>query len=224
MPTIFIGGMFALTLQKINSKKRRKNLTRTFALLAALVAATSICAFATDGQILINQSTIMNAGGFPYTISQPGSYKLSGNLIVPVATDCFHITAQDVVLDLNGFAITLTVPSPFGNFGAIGILTSGNNLTVRNGTIRGFAFPVSGSSFAWRLDELNLLSGFASASSDIGTLNVPFGSRVSNVTAILQAILVTCPSSVINTVMAAGSLGSFHPAGCTGYGNSPAFP
>jgi len=33
-----------------------------------------------EGVVLINQSTVMAAGGFPYVITQPGSYKLSGNL------------------------------------------------------------------------------------------------------------------------------------------------
>jgi hypothetical protein len=31
------------------------------------------CLFAVDGVVLINQSTVLAAGGFPYAISQPGS-------------------------------------------------------------------------------------------------------------------------------------------------------
>ena len=52
-------------------------MNKTFLLIAALAAP---CAFAVDGIVLINQSTVMAAGGFPYIISQPGSYKPSGNL------------------------------------------------------------------------------------------------------------------------------------------------
>jgi hypothetical protein len=44
-------------------------------------------AFGVDGVTLINQSTVIAAGGFPYTISRPGSYKLSGNLTVPTGVD-----------------------------------------------------------------------------------------------------------------------------------------
>jgi hypothetical protein len=52
--------------------------------LAAVVG--SIPAFAVDGATLINQASVMAAGGFPYKITQPGSYKLSGNLVVPAGT------------------------------------------------------------------------------------------------------------------------------------------
>src|SRR5271156_6144744 len=63
-------------------------------------------AFAIDGQVLINQSTVMAAGGFPYKITQPGSYKLSGNLVVPANTDGIDINVSNVTIDLNGFKIS----------------------------------------------------------------------------------------------------------------------
>jgi hypothetical protein len=44
------------------------------------LALAPVCAYAVDGATLINQSTVMASGGFPYIMSQPGSYKLSGNL------------------------------------------------------------------------------------------------------------------------------------------------
>jgi hypothetical protein len=47
-----------------------------------------------------------DAPGFPVTISQPGSYRLTGNLTVPDAnTTAIVITADYVDLDLNGFGI-----------------------------------------------------------------------------------------------------------------------
>ena len=91
---------------------------RVFCVLAAL-AITSVSAWAIDGQVLINQSTVVSAGGFPYIISQPGSYKLSGNLTGfgncgyvmgfpnPQLTTCaIWIQTTNVVLDLNGFTVT----------------------------------------------------------------------------------------------------------------------
>ena len=42
-----------------------------FVILA--VALVPFCAVAVDGVVLINQSTVTAAGGFPYVISQPGS-------------------------------------------------------------------------------------------------------------------------------------------------------
>ena len=75
-------------------------------------------AFAIDGVVLINQSTVMATGGFPYVISQPGSYKLSGNLTIdttpagnyaPLGSDVAIVIAHsNVLLDLNGFSITVT--------------------------------------------------------------------------------------------------------------------
>jgi parallel beta-helix repeat protein len=61
---------------------------------------------ASDGQTLIAPSIVMAQGGFPYTITQPGSYKLIGNLVVPdVNTSAIVITADNVTIDLNGFSI-----------------------------------------------------------------------------------------------------------------------
>src|SRR5262245_12514472 len=43
--------------------------------------------------------------GFPVTISQPGSYRLSSNLVVKEAVTVIEITASDVTIDLAGFSI-----------------------------------------------------------------------------------------------------------------------
>ena len=80
-----------------------------FGLVAAFVPMT---VFAVDGVVLINQATRQrdvtpgDTAGFPVTISQPGSYKLSSNLTIadPFGT-VIQITADDVTLDLNGFTI-----------------------------------------------------------------------------------------------------------------------
>lgn len=86
-------------------------------------AFTPALMFALDGQILINQTTVMAAGGFPYLISQPGSYKLSGNLIVPSYKDRIHIQSSNVTLDLNGFSIFNPLPIE----SAVGILAAPGN-------------------------------------------------------------------------------------------------
>jgi hypothetical protein len=116
---------------------------------AALMFAAP--AFAVDGVVLINQSTVMAAGGFPYKITQPGSYKLSGNLVVAASsTDGIDIMASNVSIDLNGFTISGPVTCTgvgSGIFcvgdGGIGILASASlsapiNVAVRNGSVVGF--------------------------------------------------------------------------------------
>jgi hypothetical protein len=108
---------------------------RKMLLIAILTTMTPFCAFAVDGVVLINQSTVMAAGGFPYIITQPGSYKLSGNLIVAsAAKDGIDINSDNVTLDLNGFTMTGPGTGGPGN----GIASANQNITLRNGVVTGF--------------------------------------------------------------------------------------
>ena len=66
-------------------------------------------AFAVDGVTLINQSTVLAAGGFPYTITTAGSYKLSGNLVASAGKQAILVAATNVVLDLAGFNVACTL-------------------------------------------------------------------------------------------------------------------
>ena len=129
-----------------------------------LFVITALCfalpALAVDGVVLINQATVTAAGGFPYKITQPGSYRLSGNLVVSTAgTDAIDILADGVTIDLNGFTISGPIvcsgfPVQCGPSAGVAsaIVTienppsSGmhaNSIVVRNGIVRGFQFGVS---------------------------------------------------------------------------------
>ncbi len=68
------------------------------------------------------------------TISQPGSYYLTGNLTVSTGNG-INITTNGVTLDLNGFTIRSTAASATGH--AISLAGSLSDLTIRNGHIRG---------------------------------------------------------------------------------------
>ena len=71
----------------------------------------------------------------PLTITAPGIYCL--NAAANVAGNAIMISADDVVIDLNGQAIT-------GNGGGVGIQsTAENRITVRNGTVRRFGYGVA---------------------------------------------------------------------------------
>lgn len=118
-------------------------MTKATIIFAALLTP---CTFAIDGQVLINQSTVTAAGGFPYIIAKPGSYKLSGNLQPPDQnTSAILISSDHVTLDLNGFSILGTADcsggvSPCANSGfGTGIATGGRvlDVTIHNGTIQG---------------------------------------------------------------------------------------
>ena len=117
-----------------------------------LAMALVPCLFAVDGVVLINQSTVTAAGGFPYRITQAGSYKLSGNLTVPDAnTTAILITVSSVTIDLNGFSIAgpvvctgtpvncNTSGTGFGIYAPVnvGAGTVPSHVSVRNGNISG---------------------------------------------------------------------------------------
>lgn len=135
------------------------------ATVAASIAATQTLAAGgtydeSDGVIQISQVKA-NVGdylpgdspGFPVTISQPGSYRLQGNLSVTDPTkNAIEITASDVTLDLAGFRIS--GPVVCGGLSAATIACSTattsagvyaanrQSVVVRNGTIRGFGYGV----------------------------------------------------------------------------------
>ncbi|MGH7133554.1 MAG: hypothetical protein ACREJO_16610 [Phycisphaerales bacterium] len=73
-------------------------------------------------------------GGAGRTISQPGSYVLTGDIAVNGAP-AITIRASNVTLDLNGFAVRRTAP---GGGAAVYIDSASRNVTVRNGRIAGF--------------------------------------------------------------------------------------
>jgi parallel beta-helix repeat protein len=69
-----------------------------------------------------------------YIISQPGSYYLSGNITGVASKNGISIQANNVTLDLHGFAVTGAASS----FSGIVITNPQTNVTVRNGTVTGW--------------------------------------------------------------------------------------
>jgi hypothetical protein len=87
---------------------------RLFSAILFMLPVTLI--HASDGQFEINQACAVNTGcftgdapGFPVTITQPGSYRLTGNLDLSsenANTHGIHVTAPATTVDLGGFRIT----------------------------------------------------------------------------------------------------------------------
>lgn len=87
--------------------KFQSNIAARFALAAFGYAAMLPAAHATDGVIEINQAKVNASGGYPYVISQSGSYRLTSNLVSPDALDSvIKVAASNVSIDMNGFTIS----------------------------------------------------------------------------------------------------------------------
>jgi hypothetical protein len=107
----------AVTLPAVASRLSRQSAPALGFLLALPVLILSARANAVDGVFEINQICAVNTGcfagdtpGFPVTISEPGgSYRLTGALEIS-GSDTTAISlgsgADDVTVDLNGFAMT----------------------------------------------------------------------------------------------------------------------
>ena len=124
--------------------------------LSNLLSTEALCG---DGVIEINMArakaggvTATDTPGFPVILDQPGSYRLTGNLDLrnePAARNAIaiRVDADDVTIDLNEFEIIGVVTCPDGpssctpangvGMGVWGSAQTANNLTVRNGAIRG---------------------------------------------------------------------------------------
>ncbi len=113
---------------------------RRIGLAVAIFHVAFVCPAirAAAGVIEINQAIVEADGGFPYVISEPGSYILTGNLSVPDGdTTAIEVRADDVTLDLNGFTIQCSdsdgascdPESPLG-FNGDGVTAFFNNLVI----------------------------------------------------------------------------------------------
>lgn len=69
----------------------------------------------------------------PYTISAQGSYFLTGNLTASGSTAGIIISADNVTLDLKGFAV---VGGGSGSVAGINVPSAQKNILIRNGTVR----------------------------------------------------------------------------------------
>jgi len=116
------------------------------------IASASLAA---DGALEINESCAVQTGcfagdaiGYPVTISQPGSYVLSSNLVISdVNQTVILVSADQVSIDLNGFAIirstcigAISSCRPTTGTGTgidVDDINSRSGLTIQNGNIVG---------------------------------------------------------------------------------------
>ena len=80
----------------------------------------------------VNATNTPGNGTNVFVISASGSYYLGGNVTGVSGKNGIRISAPNVTLDLNGFAL-VGVP---GSLAGVTTLSGGRNLAIRNGTIR----------------------------------------------------------------------------------------
>jgi hypothetical protein len=94
-----------------------------------------------------------------FIISQPGSYYLTTNIVASGNVGGIEINANNVTLDLNGFALDGGAVGSYGIYDG----TAQTNVTVRNGNVSGWENGVFGgnlSSSSLVFERLNLSSNF----------------------------------------------------------------
>ncbi len=196
-------------------------------------------AFGSDGILEINQTCAVQTGcfdgdgpGFPVSITEPGtSYRLTSQLsISDENTSAIEISADDVSIDLSGFAIQgpivcsglpiVCAPNSGGGTGVARPSSSVSGISVRNGTIRGMG------GYGVFLDSRTEVTGLHARSNRLGGINVGTNSIVSGCRASQNGsdgIRVSNDSTVSgNSTLLNGADGIFGFAGVTILGNTAA--
>lgn len=83
-----------------------------------------------------------DAAGFPVTISAPGSYALTGDILLQSGESGIKLNASQIALNLNGFRIAGPVGCSVGTTCAFSAIfpgpNQGHDVTVRNGILQRF--------------------------------------------------------------------------------------
>lgn len=92
-----------------------------------------------EPRIPISAETTPGAGDSMFRIATPGSYYLTGNLFVGASRDGIEIAADNVTLDLNGFAVRSVrlQPGELPPKHGVVVASGHDNIAIRNGTISG---------------------------------------------------------------------------------------
>jgi hypothetical protein len=147
------------------------------------------------------------------TISQPGSYKLVGNLAITGGAGCLLVTADDVTIDLAGFSI-IGQQAGGGGIHAAPFL---RGIAVRNGSISGFTDGVGLEDDTSSIVEGMRVSGTpGQQGSGIIAQGIVKGNVVSGMNIGIQAITGTIADNYVENF----ADGIFAQAGSTLIGNT----
>ena len=149
------------------------------------------------------------------TISQPGSYKLVGNLAITGGAGCLIVAADDVTIDLAGFSI-IGQQAGAGGIQSVPYLF-GHGIAVRNGSISGFTDGVGLEDDTSSIVEGMRVSGTpGQQGSGIIAQGIVKGNVVSGMNIGIQAITGTIADNYVENF----ADGIFAQAGSTLIGNT----
>lgn len=198
-------------------------LKRVSCLTRFAVGALALAAFAAGpdahAQAAINHNKALaggvtpgDAAGYPIRRSVAGSYKLTGNLVVPAGVNGIEIAADNVTLDLNGFSIrsggvsshngtTFEVVCNGGGAGHFGVYLPISNVSsaVRNGTVQGFSVGVL---LEGGIAESLVVKHNGTGVASNGTLQA---NRVTGIVAELNQVGVLMPGGLIERSVASSN-------------------
>jgi len=176
-----------------------------------------------EPRIAINAvNTPGNVNG-TFVITQPGSYYLTGNVTGEVGKHGILIGSDGVTIDLNGFTMT-GVPGAFSGVGHS--VQSYRNVTVRNGTLTGWANGIAITGAGNRVEAVRasesvgvgiFLSTNGVIESCTATDNGTNGISVGN------GCVVTGCTSYLNDSAGIASTGSATITDCSAYSNAIGF-
>ena len=146
----------------------------------------------------------------PYTIAQSGSYYLTGNLVESGTTTGLVIQADNVTLDLNGFAL---LGSGAGAVNGVQMAAAQQNCAIYGGTIRGWG----GSGISAALSRCRVERLFVSNNGSFG-VSVGPGSLVKDCIAAQNSsfgLNIGANSTVISCVVVSNGANIVVGNGCT---------
>lgn len=105
----------------------------------------------------IEPRTLIAQTDLPLTISQSGSYYLAADLSFPTTdANAINVTAANVTIDLNGYS--LNGPGQSAGTSGWGIYATGQNVTVKNGTVRSFSQGGIRVNYRSRVEDVTVLA------------------------------------------------------------------
>jgi hypothetical protein len=139
------------------------------------VASTYKTLAEVEPRIPISATTTLGDADSVFKITQPGSYYLTGNVTAPNGKAAIEITSGGVTIDLSGFTVQGVTGATYG----LRSTATGSGVSVRNGTIRGFAwsgidFVTAGEITSVTLDNLHV-SGNTQVGIEVGSSSVVRG-------------------------------------------------